>query len=193
MDLAARPPSALAFRDVYAAGAPFVWRTLRRLGVREADVEDACQEVFVVVHGKLATFVGGSLKAWLFAIARRVASDHRRRASTVREVPDEAALDVAMPESQTATLDRARALRLLERALAGLSAEKREVFVLFELEELPMAEVAEAVGCPLQTAYSRLYAAREHVEAAVARQRAREARSLGEARALDGGGERRDP
>src|SRR5689334_13841793 len=80
---------ALVFADVYAEHAPLVWRSLKRMGVRPADLADACQEAFVVVHAKLGTFQGGSLRGWLFAIAVRVAADHRKRASTRYEVLSE--------------------------------------------------------------------------------------------------------
>ena len=158
----------LVFKDVYAEQAAFVWRSMRRLGVRPGDVEDTCQEVFLVVHAKLGDFHGGSLRAWLFAIAARVASDYRRRAHVRRETGEELP-EVAVPEGQTAALERARAAALLDGILASLDDDKRDVFILFELEQMPMQEVALAVGCPLQTAYTRLHAARELVTASIER------------------------
>lgn len=171
------PPSPpLAFADVYAEHAAFVWRSMRRLGVRPGDVEDTCQEVFLVVHAKLGEFRGGSIRAWLFAIAARVASDYRKRAFVRREMTGEEPPEVAAPEGQTAAIERAEAVGLLEAILAGLDADKRAVFMLFELEQMPMQEVAAAVGCPLQTAYTRLHAAREQVKSAVERFKKREGR-----------------
>jgi RNA polymerase sigma-70 factor (ECF subfamily) len=72
-------------------------------------------------------------------------------------------------EAQTAAIERAQAVALLDTILATLDEEKRAVFMLFELEQMPMQEVAAAVGCPLQTAYTRLHAAREHVAGAIER------------------------
>jgi len=161
------PP--LVFAKVYEEHAPFVWRSLRRLGVRPADVEDTCQEAFLVVHAKLGDFHGGSLRAWLFAIAARIAADYRKRAFVRREVAGEDLPEVAVPEVQTATTERAEGLALLETILASLDDDKRAVFVLFELEQMKMQEVAAAVGCPLQTAYTRLAVAREQVNAAIER------------------------
>jgi RNA polymerase sigma-70 factor (ECF subfamily) len=156
-----------AFAEVFQAHAPYVWRALRRLGVAEADADDVCQEVFIVVHRKLGALSGGSLRTWLYAICLRVASEHRRRPYLRREDVVEAPPDTGVDASQEEELERRRALRRLDAALDRLDDDKRAVFVLFELERMPMAEVAEAAGCPLQTAYSRLYAARKIVEAAL--------------------------
>lgn len=166
---------ALAFQDVYARHAAFVWRVLRRLGVRPSDVEDVCQEVFLIVHRKLAEFEHrSSVSTWLYAIALRCASDYRRRAYVAREVShevvDHSTIDAAQPDSVANRQARA----LLDRILDGLDEDKRAVFVLYELEEIAMAEIAEIVGCPVQTAYSRLHAARAAVEAATSRLHAKE-------------------
>lgn len=161
------------FADVYAAHAQFVWRTVRRLGVRPGDVEDTCQEIFLLVHAKLGDFHGGSIRAWLFAIASRVAADYRKRAFVRHEAIEEPIPEVATPETQSRSLERNEALALLETILAGLDDEKRAVFVLFELEQMPMQEIALAVGCPLQTAYTRLHTARDQVHAAIERHRKR--------------------
>lgn len=157
------------FSAVYAENTAFVWRSLRRLGVRVGDVEDACQEVFLVAHAKLGDFRGGSMRAWLFAIALRIASDYRKKAFVRREVGDDELPELSVSETQTSAIDRGRALALLDRILEGLDEDKRTVFVLFELEQMPMAEIASAVGCPLQTAYTRLHVARAQVNAAIER------------------------
>jgi RNA polymerase sigma-70 factor (ECF subfamily) len=166
-----RPPS---FGEAYASEVAFVWRSLRRLGVPERDVEDACQETFLVAHKKYETFVGGSLRAWLFAIAKRVASDHRKKAHVRREVVGAEVPEVVLPETMSQALDAKRARSLLDEILDALDEDKRAVFVLFELEQWPMPEVARVLECALQTAYSRLHAARAIVEARVARAKARE-------------------
>jgi len=158
-------PCALRVADVFHDQAPFAWRVLRRLGVAEADVDDVCQEVFMTVHRKLAEFEErSSVRTWVYGICVRVAADHRKRARRRREV---AAADVREPAID-ASQERSAALReaceRLDCILDGIDDKKREVFVLYEIEELSMAEVALAVGCPLQTAYSRLHAARREVE-----------------------------
>ena len=165
------------FADVYADNAAFVWRSLRRLGVRESDAEDACQEAFLVVHKKLGEFRGGSLRAWLFAIAMRVASDWRKRAHVRREVTGDAMPESIATDNPSADLDRARARALLESILATLDDDKRAVFVWYELEGMPMSDIASALECPLQTAYSRLHAAREHVTSAIERWKLQERRT----------------
>ena len=145
----------------------FVWRTLRRLGVREADIDDVCQEVFVVVHRKLPEFEPrASIKSWLYGISIRAAAAHRRKAPVRREVPTESPEEGAAAHGgPEASLESRETLAMLDRALDALDSDKREVFVLYEVEELTMSEVAQIVGCPLQTAYSRHSAARAHVVA----------------------------
>jgi len=171
---AAQP--ALAFRDVYAEHLRFVWRVVCRLGVPADDAEDVCQEVFVVVHRKLAEFGHrSSVRTWLYGIAYRCASEYRRRAHVRRELPSTEPDVGAVDATQLETVERRRARGLLDRILAELDDDKRAVFVFYEIEHVPMAEVAEILGCPVQTAYSRLHAARRHVQAAALRLRAKEA------------------
>jgi RNA polymerase sigma-70 factor (ECF subfamily) len=156
--------AAPTFAAVYEAYAKFVWRVLYRLGVPRSDVEDVCQEVFVVVHRRLGSFEGrSSLRTWLYGIAVRCASEYRRRAYVRRETPTESLTDASAPAPQLSSIEVQEARALLERILNLLDEEKRAVFVLYELEEVPMAEVVAIVGCPLQTGYSRLHAAREIV------------------------------
>ena len=163
------PPSTPTVAEVFRELAPFVWRALRRLGVAERDVDDACQEVFMVVHRKLAEFEGRStVRTWVYGIAVRVASDYRKRGHVRREVPTDEMPDNASKDDPHADAARSQARAKLDAILDGLDEDKRAVFVLYEIEQVTMAEVAEAVGCPLQTAYSRLHAARKIVEAAIA-------------------------
>ncbi len=172
---AATGADALGFAAVYDAHARFVWRVLARLGVAREDVEDVSQEVFIVVHRRLADFEGrSSLRTWIYGIAQRCASEYRRRrARPAGEPADELAIDPA----QVAQLAMRDARALLDRLLDLLDADKREVFVLFELEDLSMAEVVAIVGCPLQTGYSRLHAARAVLAAAATRIHGEERRS----------------
>ncbi|MGV3626042.1 MAG: RNA polymerase sigma factor [Archangium sp.] len=157
------------FPEVYETYAATVLRTLRRLGVREGDVEDVAQEVFVVVHRKLPEFAGrSSLKTWLVGICIRTASAFRQRAHVRRETGiEEAAERSNSGEHAVRTIALKQARVQLDALLDQLDEDKRTVFVLFELEQLSMPEVAEAVGAPQQTAWARLYAARKFIEAAV--------------------------
>lgn len=160
------------FVQVFEQCSPVVWRAMRRLGVREADIEDACQEVFVVVHRKLPEFEGrSSVKTWVYGIAVRVASDFRKRAHVRHETPTEDFSSTSLGEGHTngpgENAERRAALRWLDGVLANLDAEKRDVFVLYEVEQLTIAEIAEATGAPLQTTYSRLQAAKRFVDEAV--------------------------
>jgi RNA polymerase sigma-70 factor (ECF subfamily) len=153
-----------------------VWRSLRRLGVPDRLLDDAAQDVFIVVHRRLAEFEGrSSLKSWLFGIARRVAHDHRRRVSR-KERTEELPEMLPDPHAGTPAADaeRAQAMRVLHEILATLDDDKREVFVLAELEQMTVPEISEAIGANVNTVYSRLRAARAGFEAAVQRRLARQ-------------------
>lgn len=164
------PPGAPAFADVFRENVPFAWRCLRRLGVAPGDVEDVCQDVFLVVHAKLGAFDHrSSVRAWVYGICVRKASDYRKLARNRREQVTDDVPDRGVADDQGESIDRARALAFLDRTLAELDDDKRAVFVLYEIEGLAMSEIAQAIGCPLQTAYSRLHAARKHVELAAHR------------------------
>lgn len=166
-------PEQPSFSEIFRTYSGFVWRVLLRLGVAEADVEDVAQEVFMGVHRNLARFEGRcSLRTWVYGICHRRAVDYRRRAYVRREVATDEPPELVTEATQERGLDVKHARDRLQQVLDSLDEDKRAVFVLFEIEQLPMDEVAEVVGCPLQTAYSRLYAARRKLDAAAARWRA---------------------
>lgn len=152
-----RPP----FEAVYRAQVGFVWRCLRRLGVLEAEIEDAAHEVFLVVHRRLPEFDGrAAITTWLYAIARGVASN-RRRGDDRRERRS-AAAPAPLPEPDPAEqLERSRAAAAVARFLDGLPADQRQVFELFEIEGLRAAEISEAIDLNINTVYTRLRAARQ--------------------------------
>jgi RNA polymerase sigma-70 factor, ECF subfamily len=171
-------PPAITFADVFTQHAAYVLGLLARLGVAPADVEDVAQDVFVVIHQKLPEFEGrSSLKTWVCGICLRKASDYRRRAHRRHERlvagPGDGASAAEDPER--AALRSAEVLRL-QQALATLPEPLLQVFVLYEIEELPMADVALAVGCPRFTGYTRLRAARQAIRAFLERSPARRSR-----------------
>jgi RNA polymerase sigma-70 factor (ECF subfamily) len=160
------------FAEVFRTYSPFVWRVLLRLGVAEADIDDVAQEVFLGIHRNLPRFEGRcSLRTWVYGICHRRAVDYRRRASVRPELYSDDPPEQGVAASQETGLVLSQARAQLAAVLDGLDEEKRTVFVLFDIEGVPMDEVAEIVGCPLQTAYSRLYAARRKVEATLVRLR----------------------
>lgn len=160
----------VSFEEVYRDNVRFVWRSVRRLGVVEADVEDVCQHVFVVVHRQLPGFRAESkVTTWLFGIVMRVVSDFRRSAYERRRGQHDGEIELAVEADQESQLDRGKARALLDDLLAELDDDKRATFVLCELEGMEVKEVAELMGCPVQTVYSRLRAARERLEAGVRR------------------------
>jgi RNA polymerase sigma-70 factor, ECF subfamily len=179
-ELSAHPDAAAAalrqeippFTEVFRTYSPFVWRVLLRLGVAEADIDDVAQEVFLGVHRNLPRFEGRcSLRTWVYGICHRRAVDYRRRASVRPELYSDDPPDQGVAASQEQGLVLSQARAQLAAVLDGLDEEKRTVFVLFDIEGVAMDEVAEIVGCPLQTAYSRLYAARRKVETTLVRLR----------------------
>jgi RNA polymerase sigma-70 factor (ECF subfamily) len=170
----ATDPPRPEFAAVYRAHVGFVWRTLRRFGVAEAEIEDAAHEVFMVVHRRLPEFDGrAAVTTWLHVIARGVASN-RRRGAERRERRD------ADPPPPASTLDpgeqleRSRAAAAVERFLASLPADQRQVFELFEIEGLRAAEIGEALVLNINTVYTRLRAARLRFAEFVAQHHARE-------------------
>ena len=162
-----------AFRALYDAHVAFVWRNLRRLGVMDRDVDDKCQEVFVVAHRRWEEFVdrGYGPRAWLFQIALRVASDARRHRRRHPVDPDGGiAQDRQSIEApQAAAIARQEAIALLDRALASLDLGRRAVLVLHEIEQMTAPEIARTLEMPLNTVYSRLRVARVELDAELAR------------------------
>jgi len=161
------------FEAVYQEHCGFVWRSLRRLGLAESELPDGTQEVFFSAFRYWDRFEQrASLRTWLFAIARGVTRDHLRASKRrISESLDDALVDArACPLAEVETREAAR---LVSALLQKLGEPKRLVFVLAELEQLPLPEVAETLGINLNTAYSRLRAARHDFEAALARHRAK--------------------
>jgi RNA polymerase sigma-70 factor, ECF subfamily len=151
-----------AWRDLYGAHFDFVYRSAWRLGTDAEEVEDICQEVFVVAFRKLDSFVEGRFTTWLFRIvANLVAYRHRQRRFR------EALLGLlGHQQDVTVVLTPERAVEarqdkaVVDAVLRRMAARKREVLVLFELEGLPGEQVAELCGCKLETVWSRLHYAR---------------------------------
>jgi len=153
------------FRAIYDAHFDFVWRSLRRLGVREPDALDLTQKVFLTAHVKLAEFEGRSqISTWLFGIAQRVASDYRRSALIRREVStDHVELDAvaSSPAEFSADSEQRQRARAAEAILNALPEAQRTVFVLFELEEMSGQDIATLLDVSLGTVKSRLRLARD--------------------------------
>jgi RNA polymerase sigma-70 factor (ECF subfamily) len=142
----------------------FVWRVVAAHGVREADVPDVTQDVFLVAFRRWEDWDPrrSSATSWLYGIAARVAANHRRKAHLRREHASDVPQASTAPDPGEA-LDRQRLLSELSEALLAMDEGKRDVFVLFEIAELTMQDVAATVGCPLKTAYKRLYRARQEI------------------------------
>jgi RNA polymerase sigma-70 factor (ECF subfamily) len=170
------------FDELYERHVDFLWRNARRLGVGDDAVDDVLQQVFLVVHRRLPELaIAGSEKAWLFGVLVRVVRDHKR--SLRRKSPhrffaltDPETLADDRGRQPDESLARAEAAALVQSWLDAMDDDKREVFILAELEQLSAREIGEATSTNPSTVYSRLRAARQAFEAAAARHRKAEGR-----------------
>jgi RNA polymerase sigma-70 factor (ECF subfamily) len=157
-------PPVATFQEVYRTHFRFVWRTLGRLGIREADLMDVTQNVFVVVHRQLPGFEArAELTTWLFSICRLVAKDYLRSAPIRREVVvdvRELARRSASGDVPLTRLDTQDLSHLLEAILDRMPEKLRIVFVMFELEEMSGDDIARLLNVPVGTVRSRLRLAR---------------------------------
>lgn len=172
-------PASLSFERVYEAHFAFAWRMLRRLGIYEPDVSDAVQDVFAIVSRRLPELSSNATaRSFIYGTVVRVAHQYRRNQKRggpssveVPEPPDPSA------RSAHEDLELARDIELLDTLLSQLDEQKRQVFVLVELEQLSVPEIAELTGWKTNTIYSRLRAARAAFDSALARHRARTRRT----------------
>lgn len=170
-------PAGLVLAAIYDEHFDFLWRSLLRLGVSSETIDDAVQDVFLVVHRRLPEFEQRSaIRTWLFGIALRVAREHARRRRK-HGAPREAApeLEDELAPNPLDQLVRSEAKDLLYALVAELDEQKRTVFVLAEIEGMSVPEIAAGLGENVNTLMSRLRAARKQFEAALARHRARAA------------------
>lgn len=162
-------------RALFDAHYAFVWRFLRRFGVQAPQLEDAAQEVFWVAARRLSDVRPGSERAFLYGVAVRIAAeDVRRRLRSPRlDVDPEQVLRLVDPApSPEQQLEQRQRRELLDAILDRMPLELRTVFVLAELEDMELRQIAELEGIPLGTASSRLRRAREEFSAAAKRLRA---------------------
>lgn len=158
------------FALIFQTHADFVWRVLRRLGVPDSEVEDALQEVFLVVARRLGHYEErGAIRAWLFSIARQVAW-HVRRANQRRDRKQQALLQPPPPDDPQQTAERNRAVALVRDFLATLDENQAMVFYLCEVEGMTAPEIAAALHVNLNTVYGRLRLARKRFEGMLAQQ-----------------------
>jgi RNA polymerase sigma-70 factor (ECF subfamily) len=178
-----RPPSDPAGTSspsaLYETHLHFVWRNLRRLGVTTQQLEDAAQDVFLVVHRRWNTFdpARSAVETWLFGIVMRVAHNHRRtllrRLAWLVPWHGGGEPDAPSPlDGPIELLARRQAAQLFERVILEIREDKRAVFLMVEVEELSVPEVALALHININTAYWRLREARMEFKKALARAQA---------------------
>ncbi len=152
-----------AWKVLYEANFDFVYRVAKRLGASGAEVEDVCQDVFIVAFRKLGDFKEGQIRTWLYRITARAVSDRHRRVrvrgalQTLFGKRSDEMVVTATPERQVSSAQTSLAVGDI---LADMAPKKREVFALFELEGWTGEEIAEKVGCKLETVWTRLFHAR---------------------------------
>lgn len=152
----------------------FVWRSLRRLGVPEAQVDDATQQIWLIAAKKLPEIDPARERAFLFGSALRVASDIRRANARRRELVGVEHGPIVDPGPRADEIvDQKQARALLDEILEALPMDLRAVFVLYELEEMSVTEIASMLALPRGTAASRLRRARKEFEKVVRRLKAR--------------------
>lgn len=151
-----------AWRKLYDAHFDFVYRVARRLGVPDGEAEDVTHDVFVIAHRRLDQFETGRLSTWLYRITANVVSDRHRR-WRVRNSLDifKTWLWGARVRTPEELASRRSDGRAVEDVLARMSPKKREVFALFELEGLSGEEIAERIGIPVGTVWTRLHHGRQ--------------------------------
>lgn len=158
----------VTFESLYQQEFNYVARSLRRLGAEPHEVKDLCHDVFLAAYQRLATFdASRPVRPWLFGIAFRAMSDSRGRAYRRREVTD---VDVAAMPGQVdphAQVEASQAREVVLKALQTVPPERRAVFVLHDLDGASAPDIAEALGTPLNTVYSRLRVARAEVTEAL--------------------------
>ncbi len=163
-------PDHVSFEQVYSECFDFVWRAARGMGMSGAAAEDVVQDVFVVVHRRLDSLENpAALRSWLFGITRRVVKDHRRAAT--RRGPhvelDAERAGESGPDPQRVVSGQ-QALGLLQRYVEGFDEDRKALFFLAFIEELPIVQVAEALGDNVNTVYSRVRALKRDLAAALA-------------------------
>ena len=172
-------PDPLTFDAIYERYFDFVWSSSMRLGVSSAAIDDVVQEIFMVIHSKCETLrQPGSVRSWIYGIVRRTVSDHRRSLNRRAHWTGALALQTMLDQRPSPTpldlKEQTEKLEFLFSLLDELAWPKREIFMLAELEEMSVPEIAEALEIPLNTAYSRLRAARRAFEEALSRRRPRD-------------------
>lgn len=160
--------AAAQIAHLFAEHADFVWRSLRRLGVPAADVDDALQEVFLVVHRRLPEYEDrGLMRAWLFSIGRQISSHYHRGVRRAEERHRGVTVSAISRDPEEA-LERREAERFVGEFLEGLDESRRLVFYLSDIEGLTAPEIASALDVNLNTVYGRLRQARSRFEDALA-------------------------
>lgn len=163
-----QPQATVTFEELYRREFDYVARSLRRLGAHPSDVKDLCHEVFLDVHRKLPVWDRTRpVRPWLFGFAFRAVADLKGRAHQRREVSGMELSSVPGPADPHSQAEASQARRLVLEVLESLPEERRAAFIMHELDGASAPEIADALGAPLNTIYSRLRVARAEVTTAL--------------------------
>ncbi|MEP7052457.1 MAG: sigma-70 family RNA polymerase sigma factor [Pseudomonadota bacterium] len=171
---AGEPPLPVpSFQELCTRYFDFVWKCARAFGCKSDEIDDVVQDVFLVVQRRHSDLKEeAAARGWIYSITRRVVSSQRRRLRARNSRAAEDIESLTSPDrSPLAAAEHNNEVRVLSTLLDGMEERKREVFVLSEILEMSGREIAETIGVPMNTVYSRLRAAREEFDAAAQRQR----------------------
>lgn len=170
MNRATTPQSTPTFREIFELELPFVYNSLRRLGIRDAELPDVTQEVFATVAGVLGDYdPSRPLRPWLFGIAYRVGMRYLDVAHRRREVPSEIPEAADSSPGAEVMIERGETQELARQALLKVAASRRAVLILSHFEGLSVPDIATTLNIPVNTAYSRLKRARQEFSEAARR------------------------
>jgi RNA polymerase sigma-70 factor (ECF subfamily) len=174
------PPSAL--RGLVQEHYDFIWRLLARLNVSSPEVDDAAQQVFMVLVSREGlTIKPGSERAFLYGVALRVAKEFRRKSHSrqLNHISPDPEVLIDRTHDVEADAERSQARRQLDRILEQMPDSLKEAFILFELEDMTVPQIAELLAIPTGTVASRLRRARALFQKAVLDLRAEQSRGEG--------------
>jgi len=154
-----------AWRTLYDRHFPDVERLVASLGIMDSEADDVCQEIFVIIYRNLSRFRGEArLSTWIYRLATREAIRYARRRRLMRglaEIFSRERLHATPPDWSESDAGRRHYLRQL---LDRLPPERRLALVLYEIEGLPVSEIARISDCAENTVWTRLHRARTELE-----------------------------
>lgn len=161
------PSTRLEFDDIYNNWYDDVSRWIRAMGGPDIERDDLVQDVFIVVHRRLADFDGRNLAGWLYQIARRRVRDYRRLLWVKNLITRRSPLPETLTQDRPGPVEDLETKEkriLLETLLAKLNESERAALVLFEVEGYSGQQIAEVQQVPINTVWARIHKARRKLQ-----------------------------